>query len=188
MNPAWAAKAGVVLVPEDRKSFGLILDQSIRFNITLPNIHQLERWRMIFKRDELEPVTNVMTDLHVRPSKPELESGSLSGGNQQKVVLAKWLASDASIFIFDEPTRGIDVEAKASIHEIIRQLTKQGVAVMMISSELPEIIGMSDRVLVMWDGKITGELPSRSSEEELMLMATGHVNNHISTNAVAGKE
>ena len=104
------------------------------------------------------------------------EAQFLSGGNQQKVVLAKWLASDANVFIFDEPTRGIDVESKAGIHDMIRDLTKKGVAVLMISSELPEIIGMSDRVLVMADHRIAGELPAKSSEQEIMLIATGHAN------------
>jgi ribose transport system ATP-binding protein len=102
------------------------------------------------------------------------EAQYLSGGNQQKVVLAKWLASEADVFIFDEPTRGIDVESKAGIHDMIRVLTKKGIAVLMISSELPEIIGMSDRILVMADRRIAGELPARSTEQEIMLMAIGH--------------
>jgi ribose transport system ATP-binding protein len=110
----------------------------------------------------------------IRTDSFDRETQFLSGGNQQKVVLAKWLASDADVFIFDEPTRGIDVESKASIHDMIRALTKKGIAVMMISSELPEIIGMSDRVLVMADRKIAGELPAKASEQEVMLMATGH--------------
>ena len=100
----------------------------------------------------------------------------LSGGNQQKVVLAKWLAATADILIFDEPTRGIDVEAKASIHIMLRDLARQGAAIMMISSELPEVIGMSDRILVMWDGTIFGELPPGADEEDIMLLATGHSN------------
>jgi ribose transport system ATP-binding protein len=116
------------------------------------------------------------------------EAQYLSGGNQQKVVLAKWLASDADVFIFDEPTRGIDVESKAGIHDMIRELTKKGVAVLMISSELPEIIGMSDRVLVMADRQIAGELPAKSSEHEIMLMATGHANgNSPETTATVGE-
>ena len=112
----------------------------------------------------------------------------LSGGNQQKVVLAKWLASDADIFIFDEPTRGIDVEAKASIHDMIRSLTKQGRAVLMISSELPEVIGMSDRILVMHDGKISGELPAKSTEQDIMLAATGHHKEINNKNNSVGEE
>jgi ribose transport system ATP-binding protein len=104
-------------------------------------------------------------------------------------VLAKWLASDAEIFIFDEPTRGIDVESKASIHDMIRDLTRRGVAVLMISSELPEIVGMSDRILVMCDRRLVGELPAQSSEQDIMLMATGHTNGNGARNAVAaGKQ
>ena len=103
----------------------------------------------------------------------EREVQFLSGGNQQKVILSKWLASESDVFIFDEPTRGIDVQAKASIHDMIRDLTKQGRAVLMVSSELPEVIGMSDRIIVMKDGKIAGELPSGSSELDIMLLATG---------------
>ena len=117
------------------------------------------------------------------------EAQFLSGGNQQKVVLSKWLSSEAKIFIFDEPTRGIDVEAKASIHDMIRGLTKQGIAVLMISSELPEVLGMSDRILVMRDGRIVGELPAKSTEQDIMLVATGHaeaMNNK--NNASVGKE
>jgi ribose transport system ATP-binding protein len=110
----------------------------------------------------------------IRTDSFDREVQYLSGGNQQKVVLAKWLASDAEVFIFDEPTRGIDVESKASIHDMIRELTKKGIAVLMISSELPEIIGMSDRILVMSDHQIAGELPAQSKEQEIMLMATGH--------------
>jgi ribose transport system ATP-binding protein len=131
----------------------------------------------IFKdgvRGERKLVPMLGQEVDIRTDSYDRETQYLSGGNQQKVVLAKWLASDAEVFIFDEPTRGIDVEAKASIHDMIRELTKKGTAVLMISSELPEIIGMSDRIIVMADGKIAGELPAKSSEQEIMLMATGH--------------
>jgi ABC-type sugar transport system ATPase subunit len=181
MTPAWAAKAGVVLVPEDRKSFGLILDQSIRFNITLPNLLQFERWRMLFKRDELNPVTSVMADLHVRPSQPELEASSLSGGNQQKVVLAKWLMARPKVIVMDEPTRGIDVGAKAEIYALMREIAGQGVAIIMASSELPELLGMSDRILVMHEGRMAGELSrNEASEEEIMRLATATKNSVVS--------
>jgi ribose transport system ATP-binding protein len=123
---------------------------------------------------KLVPMLGEQVD--IRTDSFDREAQYLSGGNQQKVVLAKWLASDADVFIFDEPTRGIDVESKAGIHDMIRALTKKGVAVLMISSELPEIIGMSDRILVMADHRIAGELPAKSSEQEIMLMATGHAN------------
>ena len=141
----------------------------------------------IKKRWDLVPTLGRQVD--VRTDSYDREAQYLSGGNQQKVVLSKWLASDADVFIFDEPTRGIDVEAKASIHDMIRALTKKGIAVLMISSELPEIIGMSDRILVMWDGHIVGELPAKSSEQEIMLMATGRKNeDQMKSHAAAGKE
>jgi ABC-type sugar transport system ATPase subunit len=125
----------------------------------------------------------------IRTDSFDREAQYLSGGNQQKVVLAKWLASDANVFIFDEPTRGIDVESKASIHDMIRDLTQRGIAVLMISSELPEIVGMSDRILVMWDRQVAGELPAKSSEPEIMLMATGHtIKNRAENTAASGKE
>jgi ribose transport system ATP-binding protein len=125
----------------------------------------------------------------IRTDSFDREAQYLSGGNQQKVVLAKWLASDADVFIFDEPTRGIDVESKASIHDMIRDLTRGGVAVLMISSELPEIVGMSDRILIMCDHRLVGELPAKSSEQDIMLMATGHNAGKDSKSPVAaGKE
>jgi ABC-type sugar transport system ATPase subunit len=138
---------------------------------------------LIFKdgtRDSRKLVPVLGEQVDIRTDSFDREAQFLSGGNQQKVVLAKWLASDANIFIFDEPTRGIDVESKAGIHDMIRALTKKGIAVLMISSELPEIVGMSDRVLVMADHRIAGELPARSSEQEIMLMATGHAENNNS--------
>ena len=119
-------------------------------------------------------VPRLSRQVDVRVSSHDQEVQFLSGGNQQKVVLAKWLASEARVLIFDEPTRGIDVEAKASIHDMLRDLTRQGAAVLMISSELPEIVGMSDRILVMWDRRLVGELPAGASETEIMLAATGH--------------
>lgn len=173
MTPAKAARAGVVLIPEDRKSFGLILDQSNRFNITLPNLSQLEKWRMIFKRNETAPVVSAINDLGVRPPKPELPSGSLSGGNQQKVVLAKWLMANPNVIVFDEPTRGIDVGAKAEIYTRMREIAQQGVGIIMASSDLPELLGMSDRILVMHEGRMAGELSrEEATEEAIMHLAT----------------
>ena len=129
------------------------------------------------------PTLGKEVDIRVDTYNKEVQD--LSGGNQQKVVLSKWLASRSKIFIFDEPTRGIDVEAKASIHDLIRDLTKEGVAVIMISSELPEIIGMSDRILVMHEGEIGGELPPGSSEAEIMLVATGQNNGNGKSESAA---
>lgn len=173
MTPAWAARAGVVLIPEDRKAHGLILDQSVRFNITLPNLSQLERWRIILKRNEWDPVVSAIGDLQIRPSRPELAAGSLSGGNQQKVVLAKWLMARPKVIAFDEPTRGIDVGAKAEIYARMRDIARQGVGIVMVSSDLPELLGMSDRILVMHEGRLAGELSrEEATEEAIMRLAT----------------
>jgi ribose transport system ATP-binding protein len=181
MTPASAARAGVVLIPEDRKAYGLILDQSNRFNITLPNLPQLERWKMILKRDEWDPVITAIDDLGVRPPDPELASGSLSGGNQQKVVLAKWIMARPKVIIFDEPTRGIDVGAKAEIYTRMREISQQGVGIVMASSDLPEVLGMSDRVLVLHEGRMSGELSrEEASEEAIMKLATAAHENAVS--------
>ncbi len=176
-TPVKAIKSKMGFVTEDRKSEGIASRQPIRDNMLLT----VRAMRALFgliskdgsgKSRRLVPMLGKQVD--IRTDSFDRETQYLSGGNQQKVVLAKWLASDADVFIFDEPTRGIDVESKASIHDMIRALTKKGTAVLMISSELPEIIGMSDRILVMADHKVAGELPAKSSEQEIMLMATGH--------------
>jgi ABC-type sugar transport system ATPase subunit len=178
-SPSKAIKHKMGFVTEDRKSEGIAAMQPIRDNILLTVRAVRFLFGLIFKdgiRGERKLVPTLGQEVDIRTDTYDRETQYLSGGNQQKVVLAKWLASDAELFIFDEPTRGIDVESKASIHDMIRELTKKGTAVLMISSELPEIIGMSDRIIVMADGKIAGELPAKSSEQEIMLMATGHAN------------
>ena len=169
----WASRAGVVLIPEDRKAFGLILDQSVRFNVTLPNLLSLSHWKMVLERFERQPVLKAITDMQVKPASPDLPAGNLSGGNQQKVVLAKWLMAKPKVIIFDEPTRGIDVGAKAEIYARMRALTDQGAGIIMASSELPELLGMSDRIVVLHEGHVTGELTrAEASEEEVMRLAT----------------
>lgn len=176
-RPTRAIKHKIGFVTEDRKAEGIAARQPIRDNILLT----VRAIRMLFgfihkdgTRTSRKLVPTLGKKVDIRTDSYDREAQYLSGGNQQKVVLAKWLASDAEVFIFDEPTRGIDVEAKASIHDMIRDLTRKGTAVLMISSELPEIIGMSDRILVMSDRKVAGELPCKSSEHEIMLMATVH--------------
>lgn len=191
-SPLAAIKLGMGFVTEDRKAEGLLPMQPIRDNILLA-VRSLQPLLGIIFNDgvrgskKMVPILAKQVDL--RTDSYEKETQFLSGGNQQKVVLSKWLASDADIFIFDEPTRGIDVEAKAGIHDMIRELTKTGTAVLMISSELPEIIGMSDRILVMADHRVAGELPAKSTEQEIMLLATGHANgnNNEKTDSV-GKD
>ncbi len=174
VNSSWATRAGVVLIPEDRKSYGLVLDQSIRFNVTLPNLLSLSHWKMVLERFERQPVLKAISDMQVKTPSPELPAGNLSGGNQQKVVLAKWLMSNPKIIIFDEPTRGIDIGAKAEIYARMRALTEQGVGIIMASSELPELLGMSDRVVVLHEGHVMGELArADANEEAIMRLATG---------------
>jgi len=187
-NPYKAIKNKMGFVTEDRKAEGIVPRQPIRDNM-LMTVRAIQNPFGVIHKDgtgksrKLVPMLGKQVD--IKTDSFDREAQFLSGGNQQKVVLAKWLASDADVFIFDEPTRGIDVESKASIHDMIRDLTRRGIAVLMISSELPEIIGMSDRILVMADCKVAGELPAKSSEQEIMLMATGHsTKNTVS----AGKE
>jgi ribose transport system ATP-binding protein len=191
-SPAMAIKNRMGFVTEDRKAEGIVPRQPIRDNILLtvraiqnllsPALNDGTR-----KSSKLVPM--LAQQVEIRTDSFDREAQDLSGGNQQKVVLAKWLASEADVFIFDEPTRGIDVESKASIHDMIRDLTQRGVAVLMISSELPEIIGMSDRILVMADRHIAGELPAKSSEQDIMLMATGHSSDQDARDYVSvGKE
>ncbi len=191
-QPYFAIKNRMGFVTEDRKAEGLLPRQPIRDNMLLT----VRAIRMIFgfvhkdgTLNSRKMVPSLGKQVDIRTSSFDREVQFLSGGNQQKVVLTKWLASDAELFIFDEPTRGIDVESKASIHDIIRGLTKKGTAVLMISSELPEIIGMSDRILVMADHQIAGELPAKSTEQEIMLVATGHKGElHQSHKSLAGED
>ena len=191
-SPSTAIRNKIGFVSEDRKSEGIIPRQPIRDNMLLTvraiqNLFGVTLNDGIRKSPKLVPTLGKQVD--IRTDSFDRDVQDLSGGNQQKVVLAKWLASDADVFIFDEPTRGIDVEAKAGIHDMIRGLTKQGIAVLMISSELPEILGMSDRILVMHEGRIAGELPAKSTEQDIMLMATGHSNSQDAKNNVkVGKE
>lgn len=175
-SPAQAIRNRFGYVTEDRKYEGLTLKQPINDNIML-TLRSLQRklsraFRNGTDGDQAMALA-LAQRVDVRAPTMDREVRFLSGGNQQKVVLAKWLATNADVLIFDEPTRGIDVEAKASIHEHIRELARAGAAVLMISSELPEVIGMSDRIIVMWDGAIVGELPAGSSEAQIMHLATG---------------
>ncbi|MFE9654377.1 sugar ABC transporter ATP-binding protein [Micromonospora sp. NPDC006431] len=169
-RPRTAVRLGIALVTEDRKGDGLALGQSVRDNTLLVRRAALRGGRSREKSDVaqlLDLVTVVARGEHQ-------EVRFLSGGNQQKVVLAKWLAVEPRVLVVDEPTRGIDVGAKRAVHELLRDLARRGVAVLMISSELPELIGMSDRILVMHDGALAGELPAGASEGAVMALATGH--------------
>jgi len=191
-SPPDAIRLKMGFVTEDRKTEGLLPMQPIRDNILLTVRTLQPLLGSIFKdgiRNSRKLVPTLAEQVDLRADTFDREAQFLSGGNQQKVVLSKWLSSKANIFIFDEPTRGIDVEAKAGIHDMIRALTKEGIAVLMISSELPEILGMGDRILVMRDGQIAGELPAKSTEQDIMLMATGHSSSQdAKNNESVGKE
>lgn len=172
--PAAAAQAGMVLIPEDRKNFGLVLNQTMRFNLSLPNLTQFLRLGVLNPKVEKDGVQKIITDVQIKPPAPELSAENLSGGNQQKVVVGKWLMTSPRLVIFDEPTRGIDVGAKAEIYLRIRELTRRGVGVLMASSDLPELIGMSDRILVFHEGRLAGQVERQDfSEEKIMHLATG---------------
>jgi ribose transport system ATP-binding protein len=173
-RPADAIASGVYLVPEDRRVEGLILTDSVKRNISLPLLSMVSRLKLISRRREKSLAQQMSDKMRVRTPSVEKEVGLLSGGNQQKVVLGKWLARSPRLLILDEPTRGIDVGAKSEIYALMDQLAGQGVAVLMISSDLEEILGMSDRVLVMHENRLAGEVTrSALSEEAIMRLATG---------------
>jgi ribose transport system ATP-binding protein len=169
-----AVKAGVFLVPEDRKGAGLLLDLPISENISLPNLPAYRRGMVVSAEAEKAQAEKSRSDLDIRTPSVTVRTGALSGGNQQKVVLAKWLAMDPKVIIFDEPTRGIDVGAKSEIYRLMRGLADAGVAVLMISSDMEEVIGVSDRVAVMHEGRISGLLDrAQCSEENILQLAVG---------------
>jgi rhamnose transport system ATP-binding protein len=173
-RPAAAMRAGLGFVPEDRRQQGLVMDLSIARNATLTRMRALTRGGLIGGRAEKRLAKDWAGRLQLKYHRLDDPVAFLSGGNQQKVVLAKWLATEPKVLIVDEPTRGIDVGTKAEVHRLLSELAGRGVAVLMISSELPEVLGMADRVLVMHEGRITGELSrAEADEERVMLAATG---------------
>ncbi len=157
-NPMEAVSLGIAMVNEDRKRYGLCLNRSLRENISLPNLKKLHRRLMLNQKKEKKLVSEMAKRLSVKAPGIEVDAYSLSGGNQQKVVLSKWLMSDPKVLILDEPTRGVDVGAKSEIHSLMCEFAAQGLAVIMISSELPEVMGMSDRLIIYQEGKINGEV------------------------------
>ena len=172
--PMDAIKAGIVLAPEDRKKDGLCTKLSIRHNLALPNLDLIcSKLGVISSKKEDDLCEKAVKDLLIKTPTVEINAGNLSGGNQQKVVVGKWLARNSRVVIFDEPTRGIDVGAKVEIYNLMNQLKKQGIAVMFVSSEMPEVLGIADRVIVMCDGKITGEVMAKeTSQNEVLKFAT----------------
>lgn len=173
-SPADAIENGIGFVTEDRKRFGLILEQTIIDNMTLAGLKRISGSFFTNRARESKAVNDPMQSLRVKANSPLTVTGTLSGGNQQKVVLGKWLLTNPRVLFLDEPTRGIDVGAKQEIYAEINKLAKQGLAIVLVSSELPEVLGLSDRVLVLHDGKLTGEFSrSDATAEKVMAAATG---------------
>ena len=168
-GPGDALRAGIGLAPEERKAQALLLRRSVRDNISLAVLGRLSRLHVVRRREERDIARTYVEELSIRTPSVEQEVGNLSGGNQQKVVLARWLARRPKVLILDEPTRGVDVGAKAEIYSIISALAADGMAVLVISSELPELLGLADRVVVMRDGRIAGELARADATEERVL-------------------
>jgi len=173
-SPRDALRLGVVYSPEDRKDQGLFLSQSVQANIIAASLNECSGAGLMRRSVERNLSAGFTRDLAIKTPGLERAVGSLSGGNQQKVLLAKWLATRPRVLIVDEPTRGVDVGSKSEIHRLLRRFTDQGGAVIMISSELPEILGMSDRIAVFHEGRVAGELSGGdATEEKIMRLATG---------------
>ncbi|MDQ1729205.1 MAG: D-xylose transport system ATP-binding protein, partial [Pyrinomonadaceae bacterium] len=176
-NPADAIRQGIGFVTEDRKRFGLVLDQTILNNMTLAGLRRISGRFVTSVDAESAAGEQAMKELRVKANSVFTISGTLSGGNQQKVVLAKWLLTNPRVLFLDEPTRGIDVGAKQEIYAQINKLARSGLALVLVSSELPEVLGLSDRVLVLHEGRVTGEFSREvATPEQVMACATGHVN------------
>ncbi|QAY59105.1 sugar ABC transporter ATP-binding protein [Microbacterium protaetiae] len=173
-NPSEAMRAGIALVPEDRRKQGLVTESSVAHNITLAIRRRLSRFGLITTGIENRAATEWASRLEVKTHALDTVAATLSGGNQQKVVLAKWLATGPRVLIIDEPTRGIDVGTKSEVHRLLSELAGQGMAVLMISSELPEVLGMADRVLVMREGRITADIPREQATSENVMFAATH--------------
>ncbi len=176
-SPNAAVEAGVALVPENRQIQGLVLIHSIERNVALPNLRKLAPRSFVNQRQMRHLVNSFVKKLNIRTPSVHQRAMNLSGGNQQKVVLAKWLASEPKVLILDEPTRGIDVGAKAEVYTIMNELARQGIGIIMISSEMPEILAMSDRIMVMCEGRVTGTLNrADATQDKIMAYASGHYN------------
>jgi ABC-type sugar transport system ATPase subunit len=183
-NPRDAINAGICLLTEDRKEQGLVLGLSVKENFGLPNLGLFSTNGLVDRNEEFNRFHHYVESISIKISGPEQLAEKLSGGNQQKVVLAKWLEKNAEILIFDEPTRGIDVGAKFEIYQWMNRLAKQGKGIIMISSELPEVLGMSDRIMVLKEGEFMGEVTNGPdiTQEKLMAMAIGIVDDKESGN------
>ena len=175
-EPADAVKAGIVLVPEERRKEGILVEESVRANLTLPVLASFSQSGFVQRNREKAHAQAMIADLGIKTPDEETAVGFLSGGNQQKVVIGKWLATDADVFLFDEPTKGVDIGAKRDIFQLIGKLAQAGKGIVYFSCEIPEIVGISDRVLVMCDGRIVKELVREEvTPEKILLYASGGV-------------
>ncbi|HEL1351656.1 TPA: sugar ABC transporter ATP-binding protein [Streptococcus equi subsp. zooepidemicus] len=173
-NPVQAIRAGIGFLTEDRKEEGLILDFSIKDNMTLPSHKNFSKNGFFDDKTSRDFVQKMIDRLRIKSGRPEMVVGNLSGGNQQKVVLAKWIGIAPKVLILDEPTRGVDVGAKREIYQLMNELADRGVPIVLVSSDLPEVLGVSDRIVVMHEGRITGELSrGEATQEKVMQLATG---------------
>lgn len=173
-NPWDAMDNGIGFITEDRKIEGLMLEKSIMENISIANLGRISQKGVLNKKREQEMTKQGIEDLHIKCTGAQHACGNLSGGNQQKVVFAKWIFTEPKLLILDEPTRGVDIGAKKEIYSIINKLADKGVAIIMVSSELPEILGMSDRIMVVHEGKIGGFIDkNEANQENIMILATG---------------
>ena len=162
-----------MLVPEDRKGLGLILSLAVDRKIALPSLKRLQRWGLVDPQGERRLADRVVSDLDIRVADVSTPARNLSGGNQQKIVVGKWLARDPKLLILDEPLRGIDVNAKSEIHRVLSRLADEGLSIILISSELPEVLGLSDRVMVMRNGRIAGIFNDKPFvPDDIMAVAT----------------
>jgi ribose transport system ATP-binding protein len=164
-----AVRAGMGLAPEERKSQGLLMNEPVYRNVSLPALSRFARAGFLRGGAELTAAAEVTAQLDVRPADPTRPVRTLSGGNQQKVVLARWLLEECSVLLLDEPTRGVDVGARSEIYALVRRLAARGVAVVLVSSEVPEVLGLADRVLVVRDGRVVREAPAAELDEGRVL-------------------
>jgi rhamnose transport system ATP-binding protein len=177
-NPRAAIRAGVGFIPEDRRQQGLVTESSVARNVAGVIRRGLSRGGLLTSRAENTAAAPWAAQLEVKTSALDMAATTMSGGNQQKVVIAKWLATEPTLLIIDEPTRGIDVGTKAEVHRLLSELAGQGLAILMISSELPEVLGMADRVVVVCEGEVTAELSRDEATPETVMHAATHVHGH----------
>jgi len=170
--PAEAVRRGIALVPEDRRAHGVALDLGIRENLTLASLRRLSRWGWLDRDAERRRVLDLIGELQVKTGGPDAPVRTLSGGNQQKVVLGKWLAREARLYILDEPTIGVDIAAKAEIYRLIAEAAERGAGILLLSADLDELLGLCDRILVLFRGTVVAEYPATGTDAGTLLQAS----------------